>query len=311
MDRVEQIERLQRLRENGALTEEEFAAEKAAVMAHGAGKVSTLSRVAMAFILVGAAVAGGWWFAQSPDVDRPAALAAASNVRDEALAKNKPVAPPPTTADLPEARQLELAAIAVLGVAGEKTVRQGEETRVTRAERLLRLPFGPVLVTSTELVDGCHACAGALGVFYLKDESDGFAVVRRWPEAVTGWGWGQPPSEWSISRAFSGYPVIVASGGYTGQGITCSGTTLTELHPTGPITSDLVPTGYSNGGAVVEDEGQTSTGERVRELEGKISDVVKGRSFTVTVSGTESFTEKYLYRNGKFVRTSGDTRLGC
>lgn len=227
------------------------------------------------------------------------------------VAAPRDVVPPTITplSALPQTEQLKRASLAALGTAGTKAGR-GENASSTRAVRLLRLPFGPVLLTETDSADDCHACTGFLGIYYLAEEGDAFRVLSASPEAVPGWGWGKPPAEWAVSSRFTSYPAIVAAGAYTGQGYTCESTTITELRPEGPVTSDAIPTASSNAGAIVED-GRTMGGEPLREWQGRIANIVPGRSFEVQVDGAEPFVERYAMKAGKFVRTSGDTRLGC
>lgn len=313
-DRYQALEQLQKLREAGALTEEEFVAEKREILQPSttvpisAGQLGRIDRR----ILAAAAVLGTiilgiwlgiWWRPDGTEKPMPVDNSSIEQSGDD-------TAQPAALSSLPEREQLRLAAIAVLGTQNPQVVTMADETKITKALRLVWLPFGPVLLTSTEIKDGCHACVGAIGVYYLAEENGAFKVKGRWPAAVSGWGWGAPPTEWSISGKFSDYPVIFASGGFTGQGITCSSSTLTELRPEGPVASDLIPTGYSNGGAVLDD-GETGGGEPPREIDGKIANIVKGRSFIVIARGTENFVETYVRRNKKFVRTSGESNLGC
>lgn len=326
-DRLEQIERLHALKESGALTDEEFACEKARVLAgedvsvaapatnaaepeadeaeeagQGRGKLFALGAVAVA-----AAAGLGVWLAMPvrDAVDASMHKDAASEAATSPQASETPEAPP-----LSPEEALAAAFKAATGREGTYTLKTRDGDRTFTPLRLIDLPFGPVLLTKSELADGCHACTGAIGVYYLKREQGGFTVAKQWPEAVDGWGWGAAPGEWSLTDKFTRFPAIYAEGGYTGQGITCGSATLTELTPDGPIKSDLIALSYSNGGAVV-DNGETSFGEPARDVEGKIANVVKGKSFDVVVKGAEPLRETYQYRGGKFVRTSGETQLSC
>lgn len=179
------------------------------------------------------------------------------------------------------------------------------ELVTTKPIKIISLPFGPALLTSREIKDGCHACQGSIGVYYLKDVGGKTTVTGSWPKAVEGWGWGAPP-EWQSTDKFTSYPAIYASGGFTGQGITESSSTLTELTPAGPITSDLIGTGYTDEGAIVDDERPACV------LEGKIANIRKDRSFDVVVTGTKPMVNHYLKKGGKFVALSKvDWGLPC
>jgi len=171
--------------------------------------------------------------------------------------------------------------------------------------RIVDASFGPVLLTKRQIKDGCHACVGAIGIYYLKETGRGFVVKRRWPTAIEGWGWGLAPN-WSLTDRFTENPAIYSGGGYTGQGLTCMSATITELAPGGPVESVVVRTGLSNVGMLTPD----STEKRV-ELGGRIAAVQKDRSFEVRVTGTDRFTEHYVKRGGKFVFANGESRLGC
>ena len=46
------------------------------------------------------------------------------------------------------------------------------------------------LLTERKIEDGCHACPGYIGVYYLSEDSGKVRVVGRWPKAVSGWGSG-------------------------------------------------------------------------------------------------------------------------
>jgi len=169
------------------------------------------------------------------------------------------------------------------------------------------MPFGPALVVKREIKDGCHACTGFLGIYYLREDGNQTTVTNSYPEAVGGWGWGAAPTEWSLTDRFTLMPAIYASGGFTGQGATESSATITELRADGPKTSDVIGTGYTDEGAIPED-----TGIKACKVDGKITNVVRGRSFDVAISGSISGRDHYIMRNGRFVATKKiDWGLPC
>lgn len=314
-DRYDALERIQRLHDTGALTEKEFASEKQRILAK-ADEPEVSERIRRFDWRIGAAIAGlllvvgiaAWLGLTSTlrDTDSSGAkrVVASTEQPADAALQNPPLA------SLSHAEQLRLAAIAAFGTSGQQVVKTSDETKITKPIRLMRLAFGPVLLTTTEIKDGCHACVGAVGVFYLSEENGAFKVVKRWPKAVQGWGWGAPPTDWNVTEKFTAYPAIFAEGGFTGQGITCSSASITELRPDGPRQSDLILTGYTNEGAVLED-GTTGGGEPLRSLEGKIVNIMKAKSFEVKVSGTENFSERYTFRGGKYGLASGQSQLEC
>lgn len=317
MDHLDAIERLHRLKESGALSEEEFAAQKAQLLAAAAAPAAAepdwsiapapglnkglLAGIAAAVVILGA----GAWYGLSGSGEPSSEPTAAAT--DAAAAVATPTVP--AIASLPEGEQLRLASLAALGFTGSRTRKEGTQAVTTKAERLVQLPFGVALLTSTARPDACHACAGFVGVYYLKDEGGKFKVTGKWPEAVSGWGWGNVP-EWRLSGEYTANPAVVASGSDGNQGYFCGGTSITELTAKGPITS-FIATSATNDGAVDPDSGTDMGGNPLKSLEGKIVGVQKGKSLQVKVTGTDSFTESYVMKGGKFVLTSGETKLGC
>lgn len=311
--RYDELERIERLRASGTLTDDEFAVEKARILSsvdETSGQAAP-TKLPLILSIVGVLVAAGSvgaWVGLSANEETESVIQERKTAH--AAPKTAPDAKEVPLSSLPEEEQLAKASLLVLGTARSKIVKLKGETHIFKAERILQLPFGPVLLVSKRIKDGCHACVGAIGVYYLKDASGEYAVDRKWPDAVEGWGWGEPPSSWAVSDKFTQYAAVYAEGGYTGQGITCSGATITELTPNGPVKSDLINTAFSDGSGYTYDE--DLNGEpRPRELEGKITSIVKGRSFEVQVSGDDNFVERYAAKNGRFVRVSGPTRLGC
>jgi putative oligomerization/nucleic acid binding protein len=310
--RYEELERLQRLRESGALSDEEFDAEKRRLLADDPqpeprARDRTFVYIALGLAAVALAIIAGVWLARDSEADNMAVTAnvAAGNA---AAAEPPPAIPEPAGPDVKSAAFMAEAFRAATGSAVPIRRRIDGEMHITKPLRVVELPFGPALITSTEIVDGCHACTGALGIYYLKIEGDEVSASGKWPEAIKGWGWGAPPTDWSISDKFAAYPVIVAEGGFMGQGISCGGATLTELRPEGPVESEIVRTSFSNEGAVGDDG--TAYGEPPRSLKGKIAGIVRNKSFEVRVTGTDSFTERYVRRGGKFV-PQAESSLSC
>jgi hypothetical protein len=321
MDHLDAIERLHRLKESGALSEAEFAAQKAKLLEAAAAPApepvaaepdwsaapspglnkGLLSGIAAAVVVLGA---GAWYGLSGSGEPSSEPTAAAS---DAAAAVATPTVP--ALASLPEGEQLRLAALAALGFTGSRTRKEGTQAVITKAERLVQLPFGVALLTSTHRPDDCHACSGFVGVYYLKDAGGQFKVTGKWPEAVSGWGWGTVP-EWRLSSEYTANPAVVASGSGGNQGYFCGSTTITELTAKGPVTS-YIATSSTNEGAVDPDMGTTSVGDPLKNLEGTIVGVKKGKSLQVKVTGTDSFTESYVMKGGKYVLTSGETKLGC
>jgi hypothetical protein len=309
--RYDELERLQRLRESGALSEEEFQVEKRRLLGHGESgapvREETVvvadeappSRLPLYLILGGAAlivavVAGllvGRFVGGNHDTNGLEANLALpeDNVSDLNL-----IQPPaaPDVATLPPQEQLAKAFEAAFGQAGSATVSapadapDGGGAVTYRPGRLIQAPFGPVLVSEGEIKDAPHVSGGRIAVAYLRAEGDHFAVARSFPEAVVAGSFGHV-GKWSVSPRFSDWPVIAAEGGGTWQGYTCSVLTLTELRPAGPAEIVSVPLTYDDGGAK-EDDGEAT------HVEGKLINIIKGESFDVVYSGSQAFSDHYV-----------------
>lgn len=300
-DRISRLERLQQLRGAGAINEAEFASEKARIFGdtatHDRTSKSTAIILGASALIVGAAVTNG--LLREQPIKVPVSVS---------------TQPPVEATSFPPLSDQEALAAAFKAATGHAKAftADGESGRETTTPvRILNMPFGQALLTSTEIADGCHACAGALGVYYLERTSTGYVVKRSWPKAMDGWGWGAPPTAWTLTEKFTTNPALYAEGGYTGQGITCGGASLVELRPEGPVSSDLINLSFSNAGNVDEATGRTYGGDPARDVEGKIADVQKDRSFAVRVAGKEQFNERYVWTGTKYKRMVKVSRLGC
>jgi hypothetical protein len=201
------------------------------------------------------------------------------------------------------AERLRRASLVVLGTSGPKISKDEYSTSVTVASRLLDLPFGPVLLTVSRINEACHACAGTVDAIYLRENGDGLEVVKRYPELLTA-GWGEGP-KYQVTDKFTRFPALYFENMDGGQGYWCGGAQLVELTPTGPVTSDYINTFFSDADAIVDND------RPARELDGKIANIRKGRSFDMMATGSEKLTEHYVFRNGRYVRTVKTSALQC
>lgn len=303
--RIEQLERLQELRERGALTDAEFQTSKEKLLADASSSSAGAKRWqlwgALGAVAIAAAITAGIWAGR--DVNPSTETASVPVVMTVPRDTQKPKAVLPV--ERSQAERLGDAFEAAVG--RRETFSRTEDGQVitTKPLQIVQLPFGPALLTSREIKDGCHACTGAIGVYYLKELAGKTAVTGRWPKAVEGWGWGAPP-EWSLTTRFTAHPAIFASGGYMGQGIVAESATLTEFRPSGPVTSDLIGTGYDDAGAIVGDERPACS------VKGKIANIQRDKSFDVIVTGSVRSVDRYVKRNGRFVAISKvDWQLPC
>lgn len=280
---TDELARLDDLRRSGALTDEEFAAEKAALLAPRRFPRWPLV-VGGGAVAIGAAVAIGVFGGQemSPPAATPSAVP--SPVASQ-------TATPVATTDWP----LADAFAAATGHASAYTEPGSDGDVTITPQRVVPLSNGiAALIAAREIADGCHACAGGLAVYYLRDDGGSPALVRAFPQAVSGNGFGGAPSSWSVTDRFTSTPAIYAEAGFTGQGITQTSATITELTPAGPVTSGPIGIGYSDAGAQ-EDENAACV------VTGRIGNVVKDGEFDVTRTGSRPGMDHYVKQNGRFV----------
>ena len=318
--RYDELERLQRLRESGALTDEEFQAEKMRLLGHQslapedeAAEAETGPRsrrpvwIGLAVAALAVAVLAGLWFgnlvggAGSGYESGNFALPQENVAAVENLIEAESV---PDVQKLPPEEQLARAFEAAFGSRGEAVLAvpsNGTDEDVRYAPgRLVWLAFGPVLISEGKVQDPAHASAGRIAVHYLKPAGDRFEVVRAFPAAVATGSFGQV-ARWSLNPRFSNWPVVAAQGGGTWQGYTCSGLTLTELRPEGPVKLADVPLVYDDTGAREDGEG--------RAIEGKVLNIVRNQSFDVVYSGARAFSEHYVRGPGGYTVAGGKSTM--
>lgn len=312
-DRLDALEGLQRLRETGAISEAEFEREKALLIASAAPARS--GTPAWVWALVGfvsvALIAGLAWLLFGMNQGRGDEDRIEVNVQAEtnAQAEPEPADDTPAVRRLSEREQLAAAFRAAFGDRTTRELQTGDA--LFTPGRLVWMGDRAVLISPGEIADACHGCYGSLAIHYLRPSGDGFEVEGEWLERAGGSSFGAAGSNWGVSDRFGPHPVVYAESGFTGQGYTCTVMTMTELAPREPIQSDAVPIHMDNAGAVLDETGRTGGGDPLREVSGEIVDVAKGRGFTVRFTGTERFDETYVYRGGRFVRTSGESRATC
>jgi hypothetical protein len=320
--RYDELERLQRLRESGALSDEEFQIEKRRLLGHGESEAPVReervvaveeeapSRLPLYLILGGAAVIvaivvglllGRTVGGHGTDSGMAANVALPEeNYADENLIQ--PAAAPDVSTLAPQER-LAKAFEAAFGRRGSATVDapagalDGAQAVTFKPGRLIDAPFGPVLVSEGEVKDAAHVNGGRVAITYLRPEGDHYAVVRHFPEAIVTGSFGHI-AKWSVSPRFSDWPVIAAEGGGTWQGYTCSTLTLTELRPAGPAEIASIPLSYDDSGAK-EDASEAT------KIEGKLVNIVKSQSFDVAYSGNQAFTDHYVSAGGAYALEGG------
>lgn len=305
-DRLDALERLQRLREAGGISEAEFEREKARLLGAGPPPAAPVRREtpAWVWVLVGfvsvALIALLAWLLFGMNQGRDEEEQPARNVQAES---NAQAAPEPED-DTPAVRRLserEQLAAAFRTAFGERTRRTVEGADITyRPGALTWIGNKAVLVSSGTNAEECHACAGMVAVHYLAPDGDGFRRTGEWLNTATD-DYGRPP-EWRLTSELTGRPALRVDNGGGNQGIFCNFVSYYDLAEDGPREIARVQTGYSNEGAATEEVAGT-------EIEGVIRNIRPGRSFEVAYSGDGTFTERYELRGGGFVLVPGPTRV--
>jgi Short C-terminal domain len=333
--RYDALERLQKLRDGGALTDEEFQAEKRLLLGHGAPDLpeaapadegieiveagaeshsrlplylliaaGTLIVAVIAGLLLGRVVSG------PGGEDRGQAVLPEENFAGDVNLVEAP--PPADVRTLAPAEQLDRAFQAAFAARGAATLQvaaaspdgagsAAEAVRYTPG-KLVWAPFGPVLVSEGKVADAGHVSAGRIAVDYLKPAGDRFELVRAWPAAVAIGSSGQV-AHWSVSTRFGDLPVIVSEGGGTWQGYSCSSAKLTELRPDGPVEIASVPLSYDDKGAQAEEGAGTA-------ITGRIINVMRSVSFDVVYTGARSFSEHWARgANGGYAVAGGGSQM--
>jgi hypothetical protein len=320
--RYNELERLQRLRESGALTDEEFQAEKRRLLGHETIApvedsvepaaeepsrrplwillaIAALAVAVVAGLWLGKVVSGGGSGGESGNM----APAQEENVAAAAIPAETQA--PSEVRSLPRGEQLARAFEAAFGRRGEAvlTVRtDGTSENVRYAPGRLAWPaFGPVLLSEGKVEDAAHVSAGKITIHYLRPAADRFEVVRAFPAGVVTGSSGQI-ARWSVSPRFTDWPVIVAEGGGTWQGYTCSWLTLTELRPDGPARLATVPLSY-------DDKGAKEDSAEARSIEGRILNIVRNQSFDVVYSGSRRFSEHYVRSGNGYAVAGGKSAM--
>jgi hypothetical protein len=248
----------------------------------------------VALVILGLVAAGLW-------VERTAPSASSAHPASPAAATRVLVNPEDIPAKyLPGKAPTKAVADAIEAVAGDRTAYSNFEAPgfVSKGHvELIELPFAKVLVTEEYSDEQCHYCTGSLGVYYLKEIGGKLTVTGRWPDAVPGWDWGEPPEKWRVTNRFTSFPAIVAWGDFMNYGIVLRSSTLTELRPEGPVFSDVIDTGF-------DDSGLQEDPRRVCSVTGTIVNVRKDVGFDVQLTGTARRIERYRKRGNRFVNLS-------
>ncbi len=294
-DEPNEHEKLDALHRWGAIGKREYKRRKARLNgepAAGRGRGLLLGLGLLVVIGGTAAVMAPLWMPASKDTPKGA----------QGPAPATPQAAPPS-----EAERIAAAAKLVYGdptgasvtVPFENQGTDGEQIRYS-PRMLVRTSFGTVLLSEGRVEQASHASAGRIGAAYLREGENGFFLDRRYPDAVITGSFGRV-ADWNSSSDYMAEPVIYAEGGRTWQGYSCTWGSLTLLGKDGPKEIGSFPLSYDDSGAAVD--------RRPITLRGKITNVVKGKSFDIAYSGNRSFTEHYVLKDGRFQLQGGDSKM--
>ena len=148
-----------------------------------------------------------------------------------------------------------------------------------------------------------QACSGLNAVHYLAHDAGAprypYVLQGEWLDVGAAGVVGNPALQWGWTEAITDNPVLFTQAGGVWQGRACGYAVLTELTPSGPVDIARIQTSFSDASVDGGDPG----------LEGVITAAEKGRSFTVSYSGSASFNETYTRgADGQF-RLGGSSRV--
>ena len=171
------------------------------------------------------------------------------------------------------------------------------------------LAFIPLSDTRVALVstgaNDCtgQACTGLNAVHYLSHDAGEprypYSLQGEWLDVGAVGVMGNPALQWGWSRAITEHPVLFTEAGGVWQGRACGYAVLTELTPSGPKDIARIPTSFSDASVEGGDPG----------VEGVITSAEKGRSFTVSYTGSASFDEVYKRGADGEYRVDGTSRV--
>jgi hypothetical protein len=317
--RYEELERLQRLRGSGALTEEEFQVEKRRLLGHGEERsmaeaepeaadgerrARRIALLILGLFAIAIAIALGLWLGRDVRGGDSGPEANVALPQDNAaMADDNLVAPPPPpdVRTLPPPEQMARAFAAAFGASGAAQLRVGGHTIVYHPARLMWVDDKAVLISPASASGDCADCAGTVAVHYLTPAGDHFQVAGSWPQAVSG-AW-NGAVRWRLTSAFTTRPAIWEEGVGGGGDCTLGTATITELTADGPVQSGPIPISYrSKGGLKSLLMGETN-------LTSRAGNIAKDVSFDVVYSGTDAFTETWTRQGDRFVLQGGQTKV--
>ncbi|WP_427791696.1 hypothetical protein [Brevundimonas diminuta] len=171
------------------------------------------------------------------------------------------------------------------------------------------LTFIPLSDTRVALVstgaNDCtgQACSGMNAVHYLGHDAGEprypYSLQGEWLDVGAAGVVGNPALRWGWTTAMGEHPVLYTEAGGVWQGRACGQAVLTELTPEGPVEIASLQIYFSDADA---EDGDTG-------VEGVISAAEKGRSFTVSYSGSSDFTETYRRGPDGRYRLDGKSRV--
>ena len=182
---------------------------------------------------------------------------------------------------------------------GMPVIRDGEEIVATR---LIETPFGPVRITELAVRDPSHGTPGALTVTYLARQDGELVTAIEYPHTVETGSNGRMAA-WHVDDRFTDWPMLVAEGGGTWQGETCTWITLTELRPTGPLLQASWQSYHATDGSLGEPE----------ETVGEVVDIKRNDRFTVRYTGSQEFENTWFKRADLYIMEGedGNVLFGC
>lgn len=159
-----------------------------------------------------------------------------------------------------------------------------------------------VLLSVGGLDEAGHSEGGLNAIHYLKSSPTGWVKQGEWIDVGAVGTVGNGATSWVFTSLLGRNPYLVTEGGGVWQGCAIGTAVVTELTPDGPVNRGGFTDSMSSGAGI----GQTE-----QTYDGQIVAAVPDKSFTVAYTGTRSFRQQYVLKDGKYALVGKDQVPGC
>ena len=184
-----------------------------------------------------------------------------------------------------------------------ETIDDSDDHVVYAPQALIDVAPGVVaLVSKKEIPGGCRRCGGSLGVDYLRRAPAGFDRLGHWTD-IGGIGEYGRVLPWTLRTDLEDGPTLVTRRELHEGACSSEKVELISLRPGKPVKSAEVTTATTYTASAAEKLPASG-------VTGAIKPLVKGKSFVVTLSGTEHARQVFRREGDLFVTTDFGA-VGC